>query len=127
MSDSTLRDIARRMAEARKAADLTQGDAARMIDMAGASSLSHYETTTRRMPLDVFLKLCALYNISPVWALTGVTPRFDAHAIKKIAERLGADAQRVVDHLTALVYTEHPLLPQDKPSSSTHATRKDNT
>ena len=80
------RHIIERLVQARKAAGLTQTQAAKLIGLATASSLSEYELSNAATEptLTRFLKMCEVYGVSPVWALTGVNPDFDERRIDQM-------------------------------------------
>lgn len=60
-----------RLITARKMAGLTQSEAARMVGLAGASSLSDIESGRCDLLLSRLLALCEAYNISPAWVVGG--------------------------------------------------------
>lgn len=75
--DRQVQAIKARLVAARKRAGLTQTQAAQLVGLARASSLSQYENDRSIPNLWLFLHLCEVYGVSPVWALTGVNPEFD--------------------------------------------------
>jgi len=77
--------IIQRLIEARKAAGLTQTEAALQVGLSRASSICQYETRQRgSIPnLTLFLKLCAVYGVDPVWVLTGINPDLNTQEIQK--------------------------------------------
>lgn len=77
-----------RLIEARKATGLSQTQAAKLLGFKGASSLSQIETDCRNTEpnLTLFLKMCEIYDISPVWALTGVNPDFDGNTFDLLTQ-----------------------------------------
>jgi DNA-binding XRE family transcriptional regulator len=74
-------EIKARLILARKRAGLSQEQAGKLVGFNRASSLAQHEGERSTPTLTLFLKLCEIYGISPVWALTGVNPDFDATAI----------------------------------------------
>lgn len=110
---TTIRQILNRLVDARKAAGLSQTQAAKLLGYSNASSLSQIESDYRETEpnLSTFLKMCEVYDVSPVWALTGKNPDFDEAAfdqltqfsnatiediakLKETLERLGSSSQR---------------------------------
>lgn len=83
-----VRVIIERLIEARKGAGLSQTQAAHLLGFKGASSLSQIETDCRGTEpnLSLFLKMCEVYDISPVWALTGTNPDFDEAAFDQLTQ-----------------------------------------
>lgn len=96
-------EIMTRLVLARKRAGLSQAQAGTLLGFGGsASSLSQYEIGRSIPNLDLFLRMCEVYSVSPVWALTGINPDFDATALLDQARELGDDALRLVDILSSL-------------------------
>lgn len=95
---STAREIIDRLIEARKGAGLSQTQAAKLLGYGGASSLSQIETNNRDSEpnLTMFLKMCEIYDISPVWALTGVNPDFDEQAFDELTQFSNAAFEDIV-------------------------------
>jgi len=85
-----VREIIDRLVLARKNAGLTQTEAALMVGLSCASSLSQYESGSRKSvpTLTLFLKLCTVYEIDPVWALTGVDPDTSVTLLQDTAAKL---------------------------------------
>lgn len=100
--EQQIAEIKARLVLARKRAGLSQGQAAKLVGMNAASSLSQHENDRSTPTLELFLKLCKVYGISPVWALTGVNPDFDATDILRAAGSLNQDASYLVDLLSSL-------------------------
>jgi transcriptional regulator with XRE-family HTH domain len=95
--------IKRRLILARQRAGLSQTQAARLVGFKAASSLSPYEIYDNTVPdLRLFLKLCVVYGVSPVWALTGVNPDFDASEILLAAGTVNEDTARLIEMLSSL-------------------------
>lgn len=94
--------IKSRMVLARERAGLTQTQAAQLVGMSNASSLSQHERMRSIPTLRLFLRLCAVYGVSPVWMLTGVNPDFDAQSILDAAGELSTDTLRIIDLLSSL-------------------------
>lgn len=76
MPERPIRAILKRLARAREQAGLSQSQAAKLIDMASGSAISHYESGARELSVVTLLELCRIYDVSPAWALTGVNPSF---------------------------------------------------
>lgn len=96
-------EIMTRLVLARRRAGLSQSQASRLLGFSGtASSLSQYEIGRSIPNLDLFLRMCEIYGVSPVWALTGINPAFDATAFLEQASALGDDALRLVNILSSL-------------------------
>jgi transcriptional regulator with XRE-family HTH domain len=68
--------ILKRLTRARERAGLSQAQAARLLQIQSPSTISHYETGERELTLLNMLRLCTLYDISPAWLVTGVSPHF---------------------------------------------------
>lgn len=100
-TDNRLDNILERLIDARKAAGLSQTQAARLLGLGNASSLSVYEIGRSVPNLDMFLRMCDTYGCSPVWALTGINPDFDRETwIEKFGAVSGdvmGDLQRIAD------------------------------
>lgn len=94
---STAREIIDRLIKARKGAGLSQTQAAKLLGYSGASSLSQIETNNRDSEpnLTMFLKMCEIYDISPVWALAGVNPDFDEQAFDELTQGVNASLEDV--------------------------------
>jgi transcriptional regulator with XRE-family HTH domain len=94
---SKTRQIIDRLIEARKAAGLSQGQAAKLLGYSAASSLSQLETQARDSEpnLSMFLKMCEVYDISPVWALTGTNPDFDENAFDQLTQGVNASLEDI--------------------------------
>lgn len=69
-------EILERMRKARKAAGLSQRQAARLIGMSN-SGLCDIEAGRNPLYMSRFLELCRIYGVSPVWVITGVNPDFN--------------------------------------------------
>lgn len=87
--------IMNRLIEARKAAGLTQTQAAKLLGYTAASTLSQIEGDYRKTEpnLSTFLKMCEVYQVSPVWALTGVNPDFDEDAFDEVTQFTNASIE----------------------------------
>jgi transcriptional regulator with XRE-family HTH domain len=95
-------EIKARLVLARKRAGLSQSQVAQMLGFKATSSFTDYESGPFAPALDKLLKLCEIYGVSPVWALTGINPDFDATDILKAAGTLNQDAMYLVDLLSSL-------------------------
>lgn len=93
------RQIIERLIEARKAAGLSQTQAAKLLGYSAASSLSQLETEARGSEpnLSMFLKMCEVYDISPVWALTGLNPDFDEQAFDQLTQGVNASLEDIAN------------------------------
>lgn len=96
---TSARAIIDRLVEARKAAGLSQTQAAKLLGYSAASSLSQIETDNRDSEpnLTMFLKMCEVYDISPVWALTGVNPDFDEQAFDELTQGVNASLEDIAN------------------------------
>lgn len=102
-ADMQASQIVQRLVEARKRAGLTQGQVAKLAGYAGgASSFQNYESGKTALTMPLFLNLCTVYGVSPVWALTGMNPEFDHEEAKRLLNRLGDDASVLVEVLSSL-------------------------
>lgn len=100
----TARRIIDRLIEARKAAGLSQTQAAKLLGWSAASTLSQVEGDyrTTEPSLSMFLKMCDIYGISPIWALTGCNPDFDERAFNQMISNTNIifeDAMKLRDTL----------------------------
>lgn len=68
--------ILKRLIKARERAGLSQSQVARLLQIQSPSTISHYETGERELSVLNMLRLCTLYDISPAWLVTGVSPHF---------------------------------------------------
>ncbi len=100
--DQQIAGIKERLILARKRAGLSQGQAAQMVGLGAASSLAQHEVGRSVPTLTLFLRLCEVYGVSPIWALTGVNPEFDATEILRAASGAAEDTMRIVDLLSSL-------------------------
>lgn len=69
--NESMKPILARLIAARKAAGLTQQEAAEAIGLTRASSLSDLETGRAEIKLRQVLALCGLYDVSPAWIVAG--------------------------------------------------------
>lgn len=100
---SQVEEIMARLVCARRNAGLSQSQASRLLGFSGtASSLSQHETGRSIPTLDLFLRMCAVYGVSPVWALTGINPEFDVSDFLIQAQTLGDDALKLVELLSMI-------------------------
>lgn len=83
-----MEQVLERLVDARKYTGLSQTQAANLIGLAGASSLSDVETGRCKMTLERFIELCYVYNAEPVWVLTGINPKFDYAAALELAKKM---------------------------------------
>ena len=107
------RQIIDRLIEARKAAGLSQTQAAKLLGYSNASSLSQIESDYRETEpnLSTFLKMCEIYDVSPVWALTGTNPDFDENAFDMLTQGVNASLEDICnlkDTLKRLSYGGKP-------------------
>ena len=92
-----------RLIEARKRAGLTQGQVANLAGFAAtASSFQTYESGKTALTMPLFLLLCNAYGVSPVWALTGVNPKFDNAEVKRLLSGLGSVSSELIDLLSSI-------------------------
>ena len=83
-----VRLIMNRLIIARRQAGLTQSQAAKLLGLSSPSTLSHHESGARdtEPKLSMFLDMCEIYDVSPVWALTGVNPDFDEESFDELTQ-----------------------------------------
>lgn len=74
--EQRLKLILKRLIKARERAGLSQSQVARLLQIQSPSTISHYETGERELSVLNMLRLCTLYDISPAWLVTGVSPHF---------------------------------------------------
>lgn len=102
-ADMQASQIMQRLIDARKRAGLTQGQVAKLAGYAGgASSFQNYESGKTALTMPLFLNLCNIYGVSPVWALTGMNPEFDHEEAKRLITRLGDDAKDLSELLASI-------------------------
>lgn len=107
MSDEeTMQLILDRLALARKRAGLSQGQAAQLMGYTATSTISHYESGARELSLENFLKLCDLYGISPLWAITGKGSDFDHRLLLQKSRMAAQDARKLAELLESLSTNE---------------------
>ncbi len=96
---TTARQILDRLIDARKAAGLSQTQAAKLLGYSAPSSLSQIEGDYRDSEpnLTMFLKMCEIYDVSPVWALTGVNPDFDESAFNELTQFTNAAIEGIAN------------------------------
>lgn len=96
-----LADVLKRLKQAREQAGLTQAQASKLI---GLSTSGFCDIEVGRNPLTMarFLELCNLYDISEVWALTGINPDFDPQPIVEMMGEHHAELGKVLDTLSSL-------------------------
>lgn len=98
-TSENLKPILARLVAARKAAELTQQEAAEAIGLTRASSLSDLETGRNEMKVSQLLALCELYRVSPARIMGSVLVDPDILAMQ---ERLFSEMRelaRVPSHL----------------------------
>lgn len=95
--ESKVRQILDRLIEARKAAGLSQTQAAKLLGYSAASSLSQLETDNRGSEpnLTMLLKMCDVYDVSVVWVLTGTNPDFDETAFDQLTQGVNASLEDI--------------------------------
>lgn len=79
--------ILERLVSAREQAGLSQGQAGKLLDGLSTGGLCDIEKGRNTLTLERFLKMCEIYGVNPVWALTGTNPDFDPQPIIEAAER----------------------------------------
>jgi transcriptional regulator with XRE-family HTH domain len=94
--------IINRLVDARKQCGLSQHEAALEIGFSGASTLSQYESQRNRLSIDVFLKLCDLYEVCPIWAMTGVVLTTEQRNIMAVHE-MYSEVKQFSDNLDDLM------------------------
>ena len=67
-----MEDILERLRLAREQAGLSQGQVAKLLGMESPATISHYESGLRGLHVEMLLKLCEIYDVAPVWVMTGV-------------------------------------------------------
>lgn len=102
-TSENLKPILARLIAARKAAGLTQQEAAEAIGLTRASSLSDLETGRNEMKVSQLLALCELYHVSPA-RIMGADE--DVPALLEHIEALEAELEEARD---ALVWISLPL------------------
>lgn len=104
MNDTQMNEILERLITARKAAGLSQSQVSQMLGLSGsAATVSQWEHGGRGLDVSRFLDLCALYGVSPVWALTGTNPDFEPTRALLLAQHV---EQAVIDLLEMITGKE---------------------
>lgn len=103
------RAILDRLIEARKAAGLSQTQAALQLGFTAASTLSQIEGDYRdtEPKISLLLRMCEVYDVSIVWVMTGTNPDFDEQAFDQLTQFTNAaleDVALLKDTLKRLSY-----------------------
>lgn len=96
-----IQEILERLTAARKAAGLSQSQAAREAGMS-RPELELIESGTVPLEMGLYLKLCELYGVSEIWVLTGINPYFDPASAAEAATRNGMPPAEMGDFLERL-------------------------
>lgn len=92
-----------RMREAREAAGLTQGQAARLLSVSRAL-VTAWEDGTRRIGEDKIAPIASLYDVSEVWLRTGQCARPDLLAeAEGVLSRISPPARERVAALLTMI------------------------
>lgn len=107
--EDKVRQILDRLIEARKAAGLSQTQAAKLLGYTAASTLSQIEGDFRdtEPKISMLLKMCEVYDVSIIWVLTGTNPDFDESAFDDLTQFSNAalkDIANLKDTLKRLSY-----------------------
>lgn len=94
-------EILERLIKARKQAGLSQSQAAKLLNYSAPSSLSDIELGKNPLSLRLFLNMCELYDISEVWAITGVNPKFDREKVR-LAMQKSRTSLEDIEHMLDL-------------------------
>lgn len=97
-----LTQILERLVIARTQSGLNQSQAARRLGLNAASSLSDIERGVNPLTMERFLQMCALYDISQEWAITGVNPDFDPQPLIEAFGGMTDQAERVIELAASL-------------------------
>jgi DNA-binding XRE family transcriptional regulator len=97
--DRQIEQIKARLVMARKNAGLTQTQAAKLVGLGRASSLAQHEGSRSIPNLRLFLRLCEVYMVSPIWALTGANPDFDPQPIMDALHEVKVSSQDALNLL----------------------------
>lgn len=133
--NESMKPILARLIAARKAAGLTQQEAAEAIGLTRASSLSDLETGRNEMKVSQLLALCELYGVSPARIMgsmlkENMAERLKPEYLQALRERqagleslesagiarpqhyviAGKDARILLDHIDALEARESALI-----------------
>lgn len=106
-TDERVKAILHRLIVARGNAGLSQSQVAKLLCYESAATISLCEAGQRRLDMVMFLRLCDIYDVSPVWALTGVNPDFDVQAWyekMKTTHTSVNDLRRTADLLESCMY-----------------------
>jgi transcriptional regulator with XRE-family HTH domain len=104
--DRHVEQIKARLVKARERAGLTQAQAAKLLGFNAGSNIAQYEGERSIPNLRLFLQMCEVYKVSPVWALTGINPDFNPMPIIEAFDDLTDDAIKVIDLLGSLQQLE---------------------
>lgn len=90
-----------RMKKARKAAGLSASQAATLMQTS-PQTINMLESKALPFTILKMLKLCEIYGISPVWALTGVNPAFDREVFIKQMQAQGKSDAMIAEVIETL-------------------------
>ena len=93
-----IQEILERLVTARKAAGLSQFQAARLGRMTHPE-LELIESGAVPLEMGLYLKLCELYGVSEIWVLTGINPYFNPARAAEAATRSGMPPDEIGDFL----------------------------
>jgi transcriptional regulator with XRE-family HTH domain len=102
----SIKEILERLKTARERAGLSCSQANKLIDLPPAY-LGLIESGSLALEMETFLKLCEIYDISEVWALTGVNPDFDPASVVEAAQYSNMDKGELGNLLEMLASLKH--------------------
>lgn len=106
MPETTREQIASRLRAARDAAGLSQGQAAKLLDM-HRPTITEIEAARRKVPGDELVRFAELYGVTVEW-LTGTSGAFDSSedrimlAARQLSKMKDKDLERLLSVLQML-------------------------
>jgi transcriptional regulator with XRE-family HTH domain len=97
--------ILKRLTQARKQADLSQGQVSRMIGLTTQKGFSGIERGVNPLSVERLLMLCDIYDVDVMWVITGINANFDLSGIWAIAEQsnmIRDEADYLIELLSSL-------------------------
>ena len=93
-----------RLRDSRIAKGLDQSDVASKMNLNSPSAISHYETGKRELSVRDLFRLCAIYDVSVTWVLTGENPNFNAQMTASTVNHVTEMLRRTIDDLDKLKF-----------------------
>ena|ERR1051326_3291200 len=93
-----------RLRDARVAKGFSQSDVASKMNLNSPSTISHYEVGGRELTVVDLFRLCAIYDVSVTWVLTGENPNFDAQVTASTVSIVTEELRHIIDKLNELKF-----------------------